>query len=40
MLDPEKAPLVRYAFEMAAVGYPIRKNMREVTALGLTSIHG
>ncbi len=40
VLDPEKAPLVRQAFLMAAAGYPVRKVIAEVTAAGLVSRHG
>ena len=40
VLDPEKLSLVRQMFVMAAAGYPIRRIIREVTAVGLTSRHG
>jgi hypothetical protein len=40
VFDPEKAPLVRQAFLMAAAGYPIRKIIVEMTAAGLASRHG
>jgi site-specific DNA recombinase len=37
--DAKTAPLIREAFKMAASGYPIRRIIREVSAMGLTSIH-
>jgi len=40
VIDPDRAPLVRKAFELLAEGSAISDVMRQVTALGLTTRKG
>ncbi len=40
VIDPDRAPLIRKAFELLAEGSAISDVMRQVTALGLTTRKG